>query len=287
MMNFHHASADCFVPDGTSLHAALARTTHLGIGAHQDDLEIMAFHGIAACFHSRQHWFTGITCTDGGGSARIGAYRDYSAQALQRVRQMEQRSAATVGRYGAMVQLNYESDAIRKGFHPPLLDDIRQLLQAASPEIIYTHSLADRHATHTAVALHLVRALRELPEAQQPRSVYGCEVWGSLDWLAKDDKVTLEVSGQDHLASSLIGLYDSQIGAAKRYDLATLGRWRSNATYRESHGKADAEHVILAMDLKPLVLAEPLDPMAFLSGLFDRAKNEVKTMLAHQLRSAT
>ena len=42
-----HLKADgseAFVPDGAPLPAALARTTHLGIGAHPDDLEIMACH---------------------------------------------------------------------------------------------------------------------------------------------------------------------------------------------------------------------------------------------------
>ena len=33
--------------------AALKRITHLGIGAHQDDLEFMAFHGILECRASK------------------------------------------------------------------------------------------------------------------------------------------------------------------------------------------------------------------------------------------
>jgi LmbE family N-acetylglucosaminyl deacetylase len=52
---------------------ALARITHLGIGAHQDDLEFMAFHGILACFRMRDdRWFGGVTCTNGAGSSRTG-----------------------------------------------------------------------------------------------------------------------------------------------------------------------------------------------------------------------
>src|SRR3990170_4629582 len=60
-------TAEVFVPDGLPVEAALARTTHLGIGAHQDDLEIMAIHGILSCFHQKDHWFTGVVVTDGGG----------------------------------------------------------------------------------------------------------------------------------------------------------------------------------------------------------------------------
>jgi hypothetical protein len=38
-MKFHKSDADIFVPDGADLPAALERTTHLCIGAHQDDQE--------------------------------------------------------------------------------------------------------------------------------------------------------------------------------------------------------------------------------------------------------
>lgn len=285
-MTFHNDEADCFIPDRVSLNAALARTTHLGIGAHQDDLEMMAFHGIASCFHSRQHWFMGLTCTDGAGSLRTAAYRDYTAHALQRVRRSEQRAAAAIGRYSAMVQLDYSSNAIRSGFCQPLVNDLRQLLLSAVPAVVYTHSLADRHATHVAVALHVIRALRELPEAQQPQCVYGCEIWGSLDWLSDNDKVVLDVSGQEHLASALIGLYDSQIDTIRRYDLATLGRRRSNATYLQSHGQARLEQVIFAMDLKPLIVARQFDPVAYVSDLFDRAKDGIRARLTQSLQSA-
>ena len=40
-MRFHNAGADLFVPDGLEPEAALGRTTHLCIAAHQDDVEIM------------------------------------------------------------------------------------------------------------------------------------------------------------------------------------------------------------------------------------------------------
>lgn len=283
-MKFHNDGADCFIPDSLSATLALARTTHLGIGAHQDDLEIMAFHGIAACFHSSRHWFTGLTCTNGTGSPRPRAYRGYSIDAVQRLRRTEQRAAAVVGRYSAMLQLDYPSDAMRSKLYQPLVNDLRGLISATGPEVLYTHSLADRHETHVAVALHVIRALRELSKTQQPRCIYGCEVWGSLDWLADNDKVVLDVSGQEHLASALIGLYDSQIEATRRYDLATIGRRRSNATYLESHGEASAEQVIFAMDLKPLILAGQLDPASYLGELFNRARDRTLAKLAHQLQ---
>src|SRR5262249_25154596 len=70
--------AEVFVPDGRDAESALARTTHLGIGAHQDDLEIMAYHGVLQCFGYDSRWFTGVAVTNGRGSARDLAYRDFS-----------------------------------------------------------------------------------------------------------------------------------------------------------------------------------------------------------------
>ena len=43
-MKLHRPNADIFIPDATPLPSALSRTTHLGIGAHQDDLEFFAVH---------------------------------------------------------------------------------------------------------------------------------------------------------------------------------------------------------------------------------------------------
>ena len=45
-MKLRSTEVDVYVPDGEPEESALARTTHLGIGAHQDDLEIMAISGI-------------------------------------------------------------------------------------------------------------------------------------------------------------------------------------------------------------------------------------------------
>jgi len=49
-MKFSQSSADLYAPGGKDPLAGLSSTTHLGIGAHADDLEILAFPGIATCF---------------------------------------------------------------------------------------------------------------------------------------------------------------------------------------------------------------------------------------------
>ena len=62
------------IPDSVSMPEALGRVTHLGVGAHQDEREFMAFQGIAECYGSHELWFGGVTCTDGKGSSRNLAY---------------------------------------------------------------------------------------------------------------------------------------------------------------------------------------------------------------------
>ena len=77
-MRFSRPDADVFVPDGTPMPEALRRATHVCVGAHQDDQEFMAFHGIAECFGRKDQGFAGVVVTNGGGSSRTGIYADYT-----------------------------------------------------------------------------------------------------------------------------------------------------------------------------------------------------------------
>ena len=52
---------------------------------------------------------------------------------------------------------------------------------------------------------------------------------------------------------SLLGVFDSQVCGGKRYDLATMGRRRANATYLASHGVDESTSLIFGMDLTPLM----------------------------------
>src|SRR5262249_52017471 len=123
-MKFINSTADVFVPDGMAIEASLPRTTHIGVGAHQDDLEIMALHGILKCFGQPDKWFTGITCTNGAGSSRVGPYANYTDQQMQAVRRNEQRTAAVIGRYSAMLQLDYPSSVIKDPATKSLTEDL-------------------------------------------------------------------------------------------------------------------------------------------------------------------
>ncbi|MDG2122827.1 MAG: PIG-L family deacetylase [Verrucomicrobiales bacterium] len=261
-----------FLPDG---NGDVSRVTHLGVGAHQDDLEFMAFEGILGCYESGDKWFGGVTCTDGGGSARTGRFGGFTDEEMKVVRVEEQERAAEIGRYGVMWQLGYASSEIKVPGGGLLVDDLEAVLRATRPEVVYTHSLADKHDTHVAVTLALLAAARRLPAGERPGRVTGCEVWRDLDWMPDGEKVAMEVSGNDGLASELNGVFESQIAGGKRYDLAVMGRRRANATFFNSHATDASDAMWFGMDLTPLVEDDGVDPAGYVLGVIDRFRADV------------
>ena len=181
MIRFANPTADLFVPADSEPVQALGRTTHLGVGAHQDDLEVMALHGILACYKQPQKWFGGVTVTNGAGSSRTNEYADYTDEQMQDVRAEEQRKAAVVGEFGFVAQLGYPSSTVKQPGNNDFAADLRTILAATKPKVVYTHNLADKHDTHVAVVVPLIRALREMPADERPAEVYGVEVWRDLN----------------------------------------------------------------------------------------------------------
>ena len=277
-MQFHNSNADLFVPDGLDPAAALARTTHLCVSAHQDDIEIMAYHGIAECFGIVDRWFTGVVATNGAGSPRSGIYADLSDEEMQRVRIQEQRKAAFVGDYACQIQLGYSSGQV-KNPAGPLAGDLCAILRAARPQVVYLHNLADKHDTHVAVALRAIAALRSVREETRPRAVYGCEVWRDLDWLPDQDKRPLPVSARSNIAAALVGVFDSQVSGGKRYDLATAGRRLAHATYFASHSTDQESALNFAMDLTPLIDDPTLPIAAYVLSFIERFREDVANRL--------
>jgi len=182
-----------------------------------------------------------------------------------------------------MFQLDYPSSAIKSPTDPSLKNDLREILAVTQPEVVYTHSLADKHDTHIGVVIAALQAMRGLPRAQRPKKVIGCEVWRNLDWLNDADKVLMDVSDHDNLAAALNGVFDSQIAGGKRYDLATLGRRAANATFFESHATDRSNQLIFGMDLTPLVVDETKDIAEFVAAHIEKFSADVKTKLNRRL----
>lgn len=230
----------------------MKRTTHLGIAAHQDDLEILALHGILKGLHSP--CFGGIVLTNGSGSPRSGKFKDLTDEQMQLVRHKEQIRAAHFGRYSFIAQLSHNSQTIKTNKdRPVVVDELVQILKQLQPEIIYTHAPTDKHDTHVAVLICVLEALQKIPKSQRPSSLLGCEVWRDLDWVPEDHLVKLDVSNHEAFAVNLMGTFESQLAGGKRYDLASAGRRRAQATFRSSTSVDTASEVILALELSAFI----------------------------------
>lgn len=275
-MKFVKEGAELFIPDGKPAEEAVKRTTHMGISAHQDDIEIMAYHGILECFGKDDKWFAGVVVTNGAGSPRDDLYAKYTDEEMQKVRKAEQKKAAYVGEYGYMALLNYTSSEVKDGNNDAVVNELKEIIEASAPETVYTHNPADKHDTHVAVVIRVINAIRALPVEKRPKKVYGCEVWRALDWLNNEDKVMFDVSAHPNIAAAVLAVHDSQICGGKRYDLATDGRRRANATYAESHGTDNAEAMSYAMDLTPLIEDDSIDIWAYVKGYIDRFCNDIE-----------
>jgi LmbE family N-acetylglucosaminyl deacetylase len=275
--------ARLMIPDGMAAPEALRRTTHLGIGAHQDDLEFMAFHGILACYDRADRWFGGVTITDGRGSSRAGKFKDWTDDQIAAERIREQDAAAVIGQYSFMAQLGYPSATVRDARESSVRDDLVRILEATRPEAVYLHNLADKHDTHVGCALRCIEAIRLLPKSDRPKKLYGCEVWRDLDWLVDTEKTPMPVSERPELARALNEVFATQIAGGKRYDLAVIGRRTANATFSQAHSTDQETAMQWAMDLTPLAQDDSLDPLTYTLGFIDRLKADVTARIRKSL----
>jgi LmbE family N-acetylglucosaminyl deacetylase len=275
-MKFHLDTTEIYIPDNMPEGQALARTTHLCLAAHQDDIEIMSAEPILECFQQNDKWFTGVVVTDGRGSPRDSLYKDYTDEEMRLVRVKEQRKAAIVGEFAAQIMLDIPSTVIKDASNRAPVDDILAILRVTHPKFVYTHNLADKHDTHVAVALRVIEALRELDETERPERVIGCEVWRALDWMVDSDKVMMDLSSHENLQYALLGVFDSQIAGGKRYDLASMGRRRANATYFGSHGVDETTGLNYGMDMTLLMNDLNLNPAEFVAQFVQRFATDVQ-----------
>jgi LmbE family N-acetylglucosaminyl deacetylase len=280
-MQFSHPKGHLYLPDQAELPAALQRTTHLGVGAHPDDLEFMGWHPILQCLHSPDFRFSGVIASDGRSSPRAGLYGHYSDEEMVEARLLEQRNAASTGDYAALFSLMHEETGPVMGGQDParLVEDLCQVLRLTRPQVVLTHNLCDRHPHHVVVVLAVVEALRKMGPDYYPEEFYGGETWRGLDWMNPSDRLAFDVSEHQNLTAALMGIFDSQITGGKRYDLATAGRKRANATYSDPLTTDQSSSLEYAMDLMPLLRDPKLEPVDYASGLIDHFLQDVRQRL--------
>jgi LmbE family N-acetylglucosaminyl deacetylase len=220
-------------------------------------------------------WFTGITVTNGSGSARTGAYANFTDEQMIAVRRAEQRKAALIGEYSAQIQLGYTSAEAKDPGNAALQQDLAALLAHLRPNVVYLHQPADKHDTHVAVFGHALRALRRLPREARPERVYGCEGWRNLDWLSDAEKQLLDTSLFPGVAAALMGVFDSQNTGGKRFDLAIPARRCANATFHDPHTIDRHTGITWACDLAPLLDDDKLHVADFVQAQIHRFRDDV------------
>jgi LmbE family N-acetylglucosaminyl deacetylase len=261
-----------FSPQNLTLDQALSQARVVGIGAHQDDLEFMCLHAL------QQPAFFGIVVTDGVGSARGSEFAGLSNEAFGELRAQEQEAAAKTGQYLGVLQLGYSSQKIKSGFHGPLLTELRDVLVHTKTNSIYTHNLTDRHLSHVAVASHVIAVLRKLPRKNQPSKLFGCEVWGGLDWLP--GKILQDVTAGENLGRQLMTIFQTQIRGSKNYPEAVIGRKKANATFADSHSKDRAQLMEYAMDMTKLLKNPKLNTRKFCAEQIQAFEKQVLKSLS-------
>jgi LmbE family N-acetylglucosaminyl deacetylase len=265
-MKLSRSDSDVFLPEssaGLTPEAALARTTHLCVIAHQDDIEINAYPAVAECYGRSDRFFTGVVMTNGAGSARSGKYGHVTDAQMQEIRKEEQRAAARLGKFNLQLQLSHPSSDVKKSGNAAVAADLATIFGGCRPSVIYLHQPADKHDTHVGCFLRCIEAIRALPRDRRPARVLGVEGWRNLDWLADSDKVAMDASPLPELAEKLVAVFESQIAGGKRYDLAAMGRRLSNATFFASHATDTTNALSFAMDLTPLVQDDTLSVADF------------------------
>lgn len=283
-MKLSRPDADIYLPAGSAgltPAAALARTTHLCVIAHQDDIEINAYPGVATCYGRTDKFFTGVVMTNGAGSARTGKYAAVTDEQMQGIRRQEQRTAADLGKYNLQLQLGHASRDVKSAGHAGVMADLAAIFGGCGPqlEVVYLHQPMDKHDTHVGCFLRCIEAIRALPRERRPRRVLGVEGWRDLDWLDDTRKVPLDASAYPQLAQDLVAVFDSQIAGGKRYDLAAFGRRTANATFFASHSTDTATAYSFAVDLTPLAVDDTLSPSAFALDHVERFRADVANRL--------
>ena len=252
---------------------------YLCICAHQDDNEIMAVDGILKGYYSRKYSFALVVSADGSGSARSGEYASYSDEMMKQVRIKEQESAAEIGRYHSLYLLNYTSKEIKDKNNLEIENDYLKVIEELKPEVIYTHSILDKHPTHVGVVLHLINAIRRLPKEKQPKLFYGCEVWRDLDWVDDEMKVGFDVSRNERLQKKLLSVFASQVKGGKDYVKASIGRRYANATYFQSHSVDTSKMISYAIDYRPLLKNKDLEVKDFALSFIKKLEEDILSLL--------
>ncbi len=247
----------------------LSLGTHLAIGAHPDDLEIMAGPLIEECLQDDRKKFVGVVCTHGVSDSFISENSTQLISEKIKVRRSEQLKAAELAGYFAVIQLGHSSSDVKNPRFTILKEQLSELIKTIKPQKVYTHNPFDRHRTHRAVFRNVFESLRD--SQFRPEEFLGCEVWRGLDWLDSEKKRALSINDTAFI-EKLISCFSSQQDSQRDYALGLRSRLKANQTFNDAYKSLESDHILYALDLKHLLekktqvklshaLAEFLDPL--------------------------
>lgn len=245
---------------------------YLGISAHKDDLELMAFDGIVK--GQREYGFVGVVLTDGAGCVKVKPYDKLTDAQMVDLRTKEQKEASEIGAYESLYLLEYSSAQTKSILEQEVMEVAEVIKQYPNLDAIYIHSPFDNHPTHIAACKVVLEALKKVPKNCLPKKLYGCEVWGSLEWLPDNNKVIFDVSGNYRLANKIMGAFTSQ-NLAQHYDRAIVARRRANATFAASHAAANSNALAYAVDLTEVMNGD-ISITDFIDNVINKFRTRIK-----------
>lgn len=255
------------------------------VGAHPDDIELMAPHAIWECrLHEARKRFVGVVVTRGSRMPRSLKMEGMSREQIAALRKKEQKAAARRGRYSALIMLDRESADLRSRRVLEIIEQLKVLFRLARPKYVITHQLMDTHTTHVGVALAVVEALCGLPISMRPRRLFGMEVWGGLDWLPERRRRVWLLNGAKQFHRRLLRVFDSQREVGKNYADAAVARARAHTTFLWADRADPAEEVILGLDMTPLIHGRQCTPQTFVRRLSAEFAHETLCRLERATR---
>ncbi len=272
-----------------ALQRVLQHATDVSVGAHQDDVEIMAGPMMLDTVKAPNKQWLSVIVTDGAASKSVlnGCATELSPKQLTDMRQLEQRKAAKLAN-APVIQLKYPSATVNGHMGVGKKNEAAYALGtlfAATPNVerVFGHNPLDKHPTHIAVFAAQTAALRA---AKPPKleKAYGMEVWGGLTGLPESMLSVFEV-GNDHLVKlqQIIEVFQSQIlGQGRDYATGTIARIRGHGAYVSSpHLPNPPAGMVIGIDVTDFTRGQSHDMGGLAESLLQRAR-DLKVKVAEQ-----
>lgn len=237
---------------------------YLCIAAHQDDIEMIALHGISQCFRNGYR----MANKNFHGATLVKPEKDYER------RINEQEVAAVVGRYETIKNFEFDDLLEVRSRHDVVIVAVSRLVLKTRPRFIYTHSPFDIHGAHVGAMFCVVEAIKRAMRNSdwRPEKVYGVELWGSLDWLPEKFKETLILENCKRLSEDLLSSFESQ-NTDRDYTGGFFARTKSNGVFSFLKNGERSTPRTFAIDLMPLCKGMRIED--FIHVVVEESKNNI------------